>query len=112
MMSDPEGTVLALFAAFCRIGGCFMALPGFSSFRVPMQIRLFVAVAVSMALLPILWDLLYPSVQAGGRVYIELIGVELLIGVTRDPAHGYVLTLAAGGGGISRTSIAACGGVR
>jgi hypothetical protein len=32
MMSDPEGTILALFAAFCRIGGCIMVLPGFSSF--------------------------------------------------------------------------------
>jgi flagellar biosynthetic protein FliR len=102
MMSDPEGTVLALFAAFCRIGGCFMALPGFSSFRVPMQIRLFVAVAVSMALLPLLWDMLYPRVQAGGRVYIELIGIELLIGVTFGLIARYiVLALQFAGTGMS-----------
>ncbi|MEK1866815.1 MAG: flagellar biosynthetic protein FliR, partial [Ensifer adhaerens] len=30
MITDPEGTVLALFAAFCRIGGCIMIMPGFS----------------------------------------------------------------------------------
>ena len=55
MITDPQGTVLALFAAFCRVGGCFMLLPGFSSARLSLQIRLFLAVAVSIAILPILW---------------------------------------------------------
>jgi len=59
-----------------------MVLPGFSSFRVPVQIRLFVAVAVSMALLPTLWDTIYPNVQGGGGSYILLVGAEMLIGVT------------------------------
>jgi flagellar biosynthetic protein FliR len=102
MMSDPEGTVLALFAAFCRIGGCIMVLPGFSSFRVPVQIRLFIAVAIAMALLPVLWDTIYPSVQAGGRVYIALVGVELLIGVTFGLIARYiVLALQFAGTGLS-----------
>jgi len=82
VIEDPEGTVLALFLAFCRIGGCFMVLPGFSSFRVPLQIRLFLAVAVSMALLPTLWDTIYPNVQGGGGAYVLLVGAEMLIGVT------------------------------
>ncbi|MEM5494490.1 flagellar biosynthetic protein FliR [Hoeflea sp. AS16] len=82
MIEDPQGTVLALFLAFCRIGGCFMVLPGFSSFRVPVQVRLFVAVGVSMALLPILWDTIYPKVQGGNGDYILLVGAEILIGVT------------------------------
>lgn len=82
MIEDPQGTVLALFLAFCRIGGCFMVLPGFSSFRVPVQIRLFVAVAVSMALLPILWETIYPNVKGGGGDYVLLVGEEMLIGVT------------------------------
>ena len=34
MITDPQGTVLALFAAFCRVGARFMLLPGFSSARV------------------------------------------------------------------------------
>lgn len=91
MIEDPEGTVLALFLAFCRIGGCFMVMPGFSSFRVPLQIRLFVAVAVSMALLPILWDTIYPHVKGGGGVYIILVGAEMLIGVTLGLIARYIV---------------------
>jgi len=102
VIEDPEGTVLALFVAFCRVGGCFMLLPGFSSFRVPVQIRLFVAVAVSMALLPILWDTIYPTVQTGGRVYILLVGTEMLIGVTLGLVARYiVVALQFGGTAIS-----------
>ena len=91
MIEDPQGTVLALFLAFCRIGGCFMVLPGFSSFRIPVQIRLFVAVAVSMALLPTLWDTIYPNVKGGGGVYILLVGAELLIGVTLGLVARYIV---------------------
>lgn len=91
MIEDPEGTVLALFATFCRIGGCFMVLPGFSSFRVPLQIRLFLAVAISLALMPLLWDTIYPSVRDGGRVYILLVGTEMLIGVTLGLIARYIV---------------------
>jgi flagellar biosynthesis protein FliR len=91
VIEDPQGTVLALFLAFCRIGGCFMVLPGFSSFRVPVQIRLFVAVAVSMALLPILWDTIYPKVKGGGGDYLLLVGAEMLIGVTLGLVARYIV---------------------
>jgi flagellar biosynthetic protein FliR len=81
MISDPEGTALALFIAFCRIGGCMMVLPGFSSARVPMQIRFFVSFALALALLPILWDTIYPRVSGGDpAVYMRLIFGEVLIG--------------------------------
>ena len=80
MIEDPQGTVLALFAAFCRIGGCFLLLPGFSSARVAMQIRLFAAVAVSMAILPIMWDTIYPRVSSPTATFVGLIVVETLIG--------------------------------
>nr|WP_205520701.1 flagellar biosynthesis protein FliR [Propylenella binzhouense] len=39
---------------FCRIGSCLMLMPGFSSSRIPVQVRLFLAVAVTLALAPIL----------------------------------------------------------
>lgn len=81
MITDPQGTVLTLFLVFCRIGGCFMVLPGFSSARIPQQIRLFVAVALSMAIMPLLWDTIYPKVSAGGAAYVSLIFTESLIGV-------------------------------
>jgi flagellar biosynthetic protein FliR len=47
----PE-IVLATFLLFCRIGACLMVMPGFSSPRVPMRVRLFVAIAVTLALAP------------------------------------------------------------
>lgn len=94
MISDPQGTVLALFAVFCRIGGCFLVLPGFSSARVPAQLRLFVALGVSMAITPILWDSVYPKVGVPGTTYLGIVFVEGLIGVVIGlVAHFFVLGL-------------------
>ncbi|MFN7103024.1 MAG: flagellar biosynthetic protein FliR [Pseudorhizobium sp.] len=81
MFLDPEGTILALFLAFCRMGGCIMVLPGFGSSRVPTNVRLIVAIAVSMAVLPLLWDVIYPRVSSPAPVYIGLIVSETMIGV-------------------------------
>ncbi|NKN34806.1 flagellar type III secretion system protein FliR [Agrobacterium sp. a22-2] len=80
MIDDPEGTVMALFVAFCRIGGCMMVLPGFATSRVPAQLRLYIALAMSMAILPVLWDMIYPRVAGGAATYIGLIVTETLIG--------------------------------
>lgn len=52
----PE-TFLGVFLIFCRIGGCLLVVPGFSSPRVPQQVRLLVAGAVSLALAPLLLPL-------------------------------------------------------
>jgi flagellar biosynthesis protein FliR len=81
MIQDPEGLVMALFAAFCRIGGCIMVLPGFSTSRVPTSVRLFIAVAVSMAMLPLMWDKIYPQVRGSLSDYALLITFETLTGV-------------------------------
>lgn len=81
MITDPQGSVLALFLLFCRIGACLMVLPGFSSARVSMTVRLFVSLAITMALLPMMWDTVYPKVQgAGYGAYVVLIISESLIG--------------------------------
>ncbi|MCA1403788.1 flagellar type III secretion system protein FliR [Ensifer sp. IC3342] len=94
MIADPEGTVLALFAAFCRIGACVMIMPGFSTARVPVQVRLFIAVAISMAILPIMWDDIYPQVTGKGHTYIYLIATETIVGaVIGLVARYYVLGL-------------------
>lgn len=91
---DAQGTILTLFVCFCRMGGCFMVMPGFSSARLPSQIRLFVAVAVSMAIMPVLWDTIYPKVSTPGPTYIGLILSEALIGVVYGLiARLYVLGL-------------------
>jgi flagellar biosynthetic protein FliR len=47
-------TVMLTFVLFCRIGACLMFMPGFSSSRVPVQIRLFLTLATTLALAPLL----------------------------------------------------------
>jgi flagellar biosynthetic protein FliR len=47
-------TVLAAFLVFCRIGACLMLAPGFGSARTPLQVRLFLAIAISLALTPLM----------------------------------------------------------
>lgn len=81
MISDPQGTVLVLFAVFCRIGACFMTLPGFSSARISATIRLFLAMSVSMAMMPLLFDGIYPRVSGGGAPLIPVLMAELMIGL-------------------------------
>lgn len=54
MIPIGPDVVLSVFLLFCRIGGCLMLVPGFSSPRVPAQIRLFVAIAITLALTPLL----------------------------------------------------------
>lgn len=46
--------ILATFIMFCRIGTCLMLMPGFSSPRVPVRVRLFLSVSVTLALAPLL----------------------------------------------------------
>lgn len=42
------------FLFFCRIGACLMVLPGFSTQRIPTKVRLFIAIAVTLAITPLL----------------------------------------------------------
>ena len=65
MTATVEGAVIAAFLAFCRIGACFLVMPGLSSVRVPIQVRLFVALAATGGLLVLLWDQIYPFATAG-----------------------------------------------
>lgn len=81
MMSDPAGSVLAVFLVFCRIGACMMVLPGFSSARLPVTVRLLVSLAISLALTPLLWDIVYPRVGNDQNAYIRLTFAEMLIGL-------------------------------
>ncbi len=75
-----ENVVIAAFLAFCRIGGCFMLMPGLASIRVPTNVRLFVAVAVSFALLAHMWDRFAAAVNPDPDVLIPMVVWELLVG--------------------------------
>ena len=56
-MTEASDSILGVFLIFCRVGGCLLVVPGFSSPRVPQQVRLLVAGAVSLALAPLLLPL-------------------------------------------------------
>jgi flagellar biosynthetic protein FliR len=77
-----ETVVLAAFLAFCRIGACFMLMPGFGSARIAVHVRLFIAVAVTWALLAHLWDSILPHVNIDAAAMLLLIASEFLIGAT------------------------------
>ena len=71
-----------LFLAFCRIGGCLMLMPGFSSPRVPMQVRLFIAFAATMAVAPIasgLNDIKFSELEP--YEFYAMVASETLLGV-------------------------------
>jgi flagellar biosynthetic protein FliR len=82
-LTEPLGgsVILAVFVLFCRIGGCLMIAPGLSSAQIPVQIRLLVAVAITLALAPMLLD--QPRLRGLGDDplgMLRLIAMESLIG--------------------------------
>jgi flagellar biosynthetic protein FliR len=68
---------------FCRVGGCLMTAPGFSSERVPVQFRLYLAIAVTFVLAPMLLQR-FSAVftNAAPHTLAAMIFAELLIGVS------------------------------
>ena len=75
------GMVLLTFLVFCRIGGCLMLMPGFGSARIPMQIRLFLAVSITLALAPLLIPVVEGDLsKATPPTIVQLIASEALIG--------------------------------
>ena len=48
------GLIFGVLLLFCRIGGALMLAPGVSNTQIPVQIRLFVAIGVTLALAPLL----------------------------------------------------------
>lgn len=94
-VSELDQLVLAGFLAFCRVGGCFLVLPGLASARVPVPVRLFVAIAVSAALFAHLSDLILPFAN-DRRIdrLAPLVAGELLAGALIGLlARFYVLAL-------------------
>jgi flagellar biosynthetic protein FliR len=82
MIADAPALVLATFVLFCRIGACLLLMPGFSSPRVAPQVRLFIALAVTLALSPLLLGEVIPSVGDLAPSTIAALAVsELLTGL-------------------------------
>lgn len=81
-MTDAASvSVLAAFVVFSRVGACLLLMPGFSSPRIPVQVRLFIAVAVSLALTPLQIEAIRPIVADGQPVtLLRLMASELFVG--------------------------------
>jgi flagellar biosynthesis protein FliR len=78
MISDP--LIFSWFAALSRCAGCLMLLPGFSSARVPIQIRVLLVLALSVSIAPFS-EPSTPSIQVAGSLQMtSIIAVETMIG--------------------------------
>lgn len=80
MIEFTHESLLVPLLIFCRIGACFMVLPGISSERIPVQLRLFIAIAVSLAITPLVYDEVRPMTNGPADVLISLIVTESLGG--------------------------------
>jgi flagellar biosynthetic protein FliR len=79
--ATASDAILSAAVLFCRIGTCLMLMPGFSSRRVPVNVRLFVAIAVTLALMPILGERTDTSLSnAMPSTLFLLLGSEVAIG--------------------------------
>lgn len=76
-----SNAVLTAFILFCRIGGCLMLMPGFSSPRIPVMVRLFLCVAITLAFVPFLGGSVEKLIEGISTLgLLHLIVSELLIG--------------------------------
>jgi len=76
-------TLIATFVLFCRIGTCLMLMPGFSSPRVAVRIRLFLAIAITLVLTPLLVSEVQGVVSnMSPEALATLIVSEVMIGAT------------------------------
>ena len=80
-MAGVKDQLFALALLFCRIGGCLLFAPGLSSPRVPVQVRLFAALALTPALAPLLQGEVMKALAALPRAeHVYLIFTETLTG--------------------------------
>lgn len=81
MITALPADILTAFLVFCRVGACFMVLPGMSSARVSPQIRLFASLAVAVAVS----TFVAPKMEAelanpSGVLILRLVVSETIIG--------------------------------
>jgi flagellar biosynthetic protein FliR len=72
---------LAFVLLFCRIGACLMLAPGVSMAQIPMQVRLFVAIAASFSLTPALFSFIdFGGFDRSALVLARMLIIEILVG--------------------------------
>ncbi|MFN4140573.1 flagellar biosynthetic protein FliR [Aestuariivirga sp.] len=76
MTDQLNENFFTLFLLFCRTGGCFLFAPGLSSPRLPVQVRVLTALAIAMALFPLLAEELARAIAVvePGQAWLLIIG--------------------------------------
>nr|WP_255720227.1 flagellar biosynthetic protein FliR [Acuticoccus kalidii] len=73
---------MGLAVVFARVGGVFMIAPGFSSMRIPVQVRLFLALGLALSIAPVAIDRAILAVgNAAPADILILLGTETIIGL-------------------------------
>jgi flagellar biosynthetic protein FliR len=79
---EPAAAMLAVATIFARVGGVFLVAPGLSSSHTPMQVRLFLALGLSLAAAPLVLPAAAEAARAAGPAdLLVLLGSETLIGL-------------------------------
>jgi len=81
MTTFTHETLLVPLLVFCRVGACFLVLPGISSERIPVQLRLFIAIAISIALTPLVYDAVKPATSEAPSNLLAMIVIETTTGI-------------------------------
>ena len=73
--------LLAFGVLFCRIGACLMLAPGASMTQIPIQVRLFIAVAITLSLTPALLGAVdFGGLDGGAPALARVLLTEILVG--------------------------------
>ncbi|KRE15744.1 flagellar biosynthetic protein FliR [Bosea sp. Root381] len=73
-------TLLHAFLIFCRVGACLMLMPGFSSPRVPVRLRLFIAAGATLALSPFVLPAFASFVEPNPAALLSIVVSETMTG--------------------------------
>lgn len=82
MIEAAATSMVAASGVFCRITGCMLVLPGFSSARIPMRVRIHIVILLTLALSPLVVPTILehaPNIRQPGSMALLII-TELLKG--------------------------------
>ncbi|WP_271894078.1 flagellar biosynthetic protein FliR [Candidatus Phyllobacterium onerii] len=79
-MPPLSDSIIAALLVFARVGACLMIMPGISSPRIPMQIRLFLALACSLMVVPMVLPQVTPAAKAAPLMLMRIIVIEAIVG--------------------------------
>ncbi len=81
MNSATTLEIVTAFLVFCRVGSCVMILPGLGGGRVPPTVRLFLAFALSLALMPVVDRADFAGANAQTTMLAVYVVLEVIVGL-------------------------------